>query len=326
VDTILITGGAGFIGSHLCEHLVAAGDNVVCFDNFNPGYSPEVKLSNLDGLRNQENFTLIEGDILDRAALNRAFLQFQFTKVVHLAAKAGVRPSILDPASYADVNVRGTINVLEECIGHRTVGKIFFASSSSVYGNNKKLPFSETDSAVNPISPYAATKRAGELLCYTYHSLHGIPIVCCRFFTVYGPRQRPDMGIYKFVQAISEDREIVLYGDGRTSRDYTYIDDIIHGITGILDSSYQYDIVNLGESAGVSLRQLVAYLEEALGKKARTRYIPQSPGDVDVTFADIRNAKLRYQYNPQWPIKAGIEEFVKWFMETRANRYAVCAE
>ena len=315
METILVTGGAGFIGSHLCERLVNEGHQVVCLDNFDEYYLQEVKLSNIFDLRDKPNFIMIRGDILNRVQLKELFARFEFTKVIHLAARAGVRPSIQDPARYADVNVRGTINMLEECVKQASLEKFFFASSSSVYGNNKKLPFAETDSVGEPISPYAATKRSGELLCYTYHALHKLPIMCCRFFTVYGPRQRPDMAIHKFVRSILEEEEIVLFGNGSTARDYTYIDDIIEGIMRILDAEYQYDIVNLGESKVISLRHLVVCIEDALGKKARIKYVPYAPGDVNATFADITKAKTKYGYEPRCSVEEGIDVFVKWFQK-----------
>ncbi|MBI4548210.1 MAG: GDP-mannose 4,6-dehydratase [Ignavibacteriae bacterium] len=319
MDTILVTGGAGFIGSHLCERFVNVGNRVVCFDNFDDYYSPDIKWSNIADLCNEPNFTMIQGDILDRVKLKELFARFEFTKVVHLAAKVGVRPSLQDPARYADVNVRGTINVLEECVRYPSISKFLFASSSSVYGNNTRLPFSETESVGEPISPYAATKRSGELLCYTYHSLYNIPIVCCRFFTVYGPRQRPDMAIHKFVRSILLEEEIVLFGNGSTARDYTYIDDIVNGIARILDAEYRYDIVNLGESTIVSLHELVACIEQALGKKATIRYIEKAPSDVNITFADITKAKMKYGYDPKCSVEEGVERFVKWYQDTVAR-------
>jgi len=245
--TILITGGAGFIGSNLSDRLLSLGHNVVCFDNFDDFYAREIKEANIANSMKNDRYRLVEGDITNRAALNPLFDKNKITMVVHLAAKAGVRPSILDPFAYYAVNVQGTLNLLDVMKKH-DVKKLVFASSSSVYGNNPKVPFTESDSVDNPISPYAATKKAAELLCHTYHHLHGIDVFCLRFFTVYGPRQRPDLAINKFVSNILNGQPVEMYGDGSTARDYTYIDDIVDGILASIARVSGYEIINLGES------------------------------------------------------------------------------
>ena len=318
MKNILITGGAGFIGSHLAEHLLEAGDSVTCLDNFNDYYDPAIKRDNISGVLSDPNYTLIEGDILDEAILDSAFAQNDFDVVVHLAARAGVRPSLIDPLLYQRVNIEGTMRLLERA---REVGleHFVFGSSSSVYGANSKVPFCESDPVEQPISPYAATKRAGELVCYTYHHLHGIPISCLRFFTVYGPRQRPDMAIHKFTRQIDAGHKISLFGDGKSRRDYTYIDDIIDGLTKCINKPLGFKIYNLGESHTIELLELLRLIESGLGKKADIEWLPNQPGDVPITFADITLAKEELEYEPVTLIEQGIPKFIEWYVKTKKS-------
>ena len=317
--TILVTGGAGFIGSHLIDRLLGRGNRVVCLDNFNDFYDPAVKRRNIAEYLNNRDFTLVEGDIRDRDLAAKLFSETAFDCVVHLAARAGVRPSLEAPALYYDVNVAGTVNLLQACADAR-VKKLVFISSSSVYGNNEKVPFSESDPVDNPISPYAATKKAGELACYTYHHLYGIDVACLRLFTVYGPRQRPEMAIHRFAALIDAGRPVPLFGDGTTSRDYTFIDDIIDGLTAAIDREHGYDIYNLGDSNPVELRELLRLIENALGKKAEIERMPMQPGDVERTFADISRAQRALGYSPKVSIEDGIARFIRWFREKSPAR------
>jgi len=314
--TILVTGGAGFIGSHLVERLLGEGQKVICFENFDPFYDRKIKQANLRMALNNLNFTLVEGDIRDAALLKNLFEEHRIEKVVHLAARAGVRPSIAAPQLYEEINIKGTINLLEVCKDF-PVEQFIFGASSSVYGVNSKVPFSEDDKIEMPISPYAASKRAGELFCYTYHHLYGIPITCLRFFTVYGPRQRPEMAIHKFTRLIDEGGEITMFGDGTSKRDYTYISDIIDGITGALAKSFGFEIFNLGESRTVELRYLIGLIEQNLCKTANIKRLPEQPGDVPITFADISKSQKLLGYNPKVKIEAGIERFVDWYKGER---------
>jgi UDP-glucuronate 4-epimerase len=308
---VLVTGGAGFIGSHSCEKLLELGHEVVCLDNFNDYYNPEIKRKNIAALSSESNFYLMEGDIRDKAFLETVFSSHPISLVIHLAAMAGVRPSIDNPELYYDVNVNGTLFLLES-MKKFEVTKLLFASSSSVYGNNKKVPFSETDNVDFPISPYAASKKAGELLCHTYHHLYHFDISCLRFFTVYGPRQRPDLAIHKFTNAIKQGKSIDMYGDGSTARDYTYIDDIVSGIIAAMNQISGFEIFNLGESQTISLSEMIATIENHLGKKANKNHLPLQPGDVDITWADVSKAKEVLGYNPQKDFSDGIAEFIKW--------------
>lgn len=307
-----ITGGAGFIGSHLIERLISKNHEIFCLDSFNDYYNPAIKWKNIEPVRQHPNYKLIEGDILDEPLLEQVFQQNQFNAIVHLAARAGVRPSVLQPKLYEEVNVRGTLNLLEIAKKYQ-VPKFIFASSSSVYGNNKKVPFSERDAVDNPISPYAATKKTGELICYTYSSLYDISVSCLRFFTVYGPRQRPDMAIHKFTKLIAQDQEIPIYGDGSAKRDFTFITDIVDGIVRTIEKCDGYNIYNLGESRVVPLMQLIGLVEENLGKKAKIKWLPAQPGDVAITYADISKATRELNYQPKVAIEAGIHAFVEWF-------------
>ena len=307
---VLVTGGAGFIGSHTVEALLQRGQCVSVLDDFNDFYDPSIKRRNAAVFRGQVK--LVEADIRDAARLRDVFAQGRFETVIHLAARAGVRPSLAQPQLYTEVNVLGTLHLLELA---RTFGvhKFIFGSSSSVYGVNQKVPFNEDDPIFKLISPYGATKLAGEALCHVYHHLYGLDMVCLRFFTVYGPRQRPDLAIYKFTQAITAGKPIELFGDGSSLRDYTYIDDILQGIIACVERTFGFEIINLGESQTTSLRDLVAHIERLLGRKAVARMLPAQPGDVPVTFADIAKARRLLGYNPQVKIEEGLPRFVKWF-------------
>lgn len=313
MQKILITGGAGFIGSHLCEALVDGGHLVTCLDNFDPFYDPQIKRGNIAALTGREHFRLVEGDIRNLELLQDLFQGDDAPEVVvHLAAKAGVRPSIEDPLAYQEVNVTGTANLLEMCRRHG-VKKFIYASSSSVYGNNKKTPFAEDDPVDHPISPYAATKKAGELLCHTYHHLFRLPVFCLRFFTVYGPRQRPEMAIHKFARLIRDRQPLPVFGDGGSDRDYTYIDDIIDGVIRAIDRCSDYRIFNLGESQTTSLRSLIKLIEDSMGTTALIDYQPMQPGDVMRTYADLTRSREELGYSPAVAVDQGIPLFVKWF-------------
>lgn len=316
---ILITGGAGFIGSHLAERLLGEGRfRVTVIDDLNDFYSPEVKRQNLSHLEPNPAFSFIETDIRDADGLEQIFAASRFDCVVHLAARAGVRPSLKAPRLYYETNVMGTLNLLESARQHG-IERFIFGSSSSVYGINSKVPFSENDRIHQPISPYAATKAAGELLCHTYSHLYNIRTVCLRFFTVYGARQRPDLAIHKFCRLISDGRPIQVFGDGTSRRDYTYIDDIIGGVTSAMEyDGSDYEIFNLGESDTVELARLIKLLEENLGRKAIIERLPMQPGDVPVTFADISKAREILGYNPATKIEEGIPKFVEWFLSGAA--------
>ena len=311
-EAILVTGGAGFIGSHLVDKLLARGEEVVVVDDFNDYYSPKIKWRNLAQALQNPRFHLEQGDIRDFPFLERVFKRYPLKIVVHLAARAGVRPSVEDPILYEEVNGLGTTNLLE--LSRRfEVPKFVYGSSSSVYGFSNKVPFSEEECSDRPASPYAATKRANELMCHAYHHLFGIKVVCLRFFTVYGPRQRPEMAIHKFTRLIDQGKEIPVFGDGSSKRDYTYIDDIIQGVLAAIDKDFDYEIFNLGESQVTDLLTLIRLIEENLGKKARLKFLPFQPGDVPVTYADITKAKKLLGYNPQVPIEEGIKRFIAWY-------------
>jgi UDP-glucuronate 4-epimerase len=311
---VLVTGGAGFIGSHVVERLLARGDAVTVVDDFNDFYAPTLKRENVAAFAGRAR--VVEADITDAAALRAVFAAGAPDVVVHLAARAGVRPSLRQPLLYTQVNIVGTQHLLELAREFR-VPKFVCASSSSVYGVNQKVPFAETDPIFQPISPYAATKLAGEALCHVYHHLYGLDVTCLRFFTVYGPRQRPDLAIRKFTESIAAGEPIELFGDGSTRRDYTYIDDILQGVLAAVDRRLGFAVINLGESRTVPLRELVELIERALGQKAVLRWLPTQPGDVPVTFADITRARELLGYRPQVPIEEGIGRFVAWFRTRR---------
>jgi UDP-glucuronate 4-epimerase len=313
---ILVTGAAGFIGSHLCERLCARGDEVVGFDNFDAFYARGTKEQNLAALARAPRFSLVEGDVRAPADLALAFARAQPEAVVHLAALAGVRPSLADPARYADVNVLGTQRLVDACSAH-AVSRLVFASSSSVYGVDSAVPFRETDSCVRPASPYASTKRAGELMLFTAHRLQALDVTCLRFFTVYGPRQRPDLAIHKFARLISTARPIELYGDGTTSRDYTFIDDIVDGVVAALDEQGRgppgYRIYNLGGSRTTTLLELVDVLSRLLGKNPIIAWHPEQPGDMQRTLADVSLAGRVLGYTPRVALEEGLARFIAWF-------------
>jgi len=310
---VLITGAAGFIGSHLCERLLNDGWAVTGVDNFDDFYDPGIKRDNISESLRNEKFRLIESDIRDVAAMDEA-VGPGVDVIVHLAAKAGVRPSIAEPLLYTDVNINGTVTLLEAAKKHK-VPKFIFASSSSVYGNNEKVPFSEDDNVDFPISPYAATKKAGELICHTYHHLCGMSITCLRYFTVYGPRQRPDLAIHKFARLIEQDKPIPVYGDGSMMRDFTYIDDIIAGTVAAIEKCDGFNIYNLGESEPITVNELVAEIEDTLGRKTAREYLPMQPGDVERTFADISRAASDLGYRPSTTIRAGLAKFAEWLRQ-----------
>ena len=314
MQNILITGGAGFIGSHLVDRLMSAETNhVTVVDNFNDFYDPAIKRANIAAHTGSARFELVEADIADAAAMDRLFARSRFDVVVHLAARAGVRPSLEDPLAYEEVNVRGTYSLLEAARRHG-VNRFVFGSSSSVYGVNSKVPFSEDDPIARPISPYSATKIAAEAACHAYSHLYGLRVVCLRFFTVYGPRQRPDLAIHKFARLISAGKPIPVFGDGTTRRDYTYIDDIVAGVEAAISyDKTQFEVINLGESETVELRRLVEVIERAMGKRALVDRQPEQPGDVPITYANIEKARRLLGYNPQTKIEAGIEKFIEWF-------------
>ena len=317
--SVLVTGGAGFIGSHLVERLLARKEHVTVVDNFNDFYDPAIKRANVAEHRDYDNYTLVEGDIRDASLIRRVFENQPFDQVIHCAAMAGVRPSLRNPVLYHEVNLIGTMNVLE-AMRQFAVTHLIFASSSSVYGNNEKIPFSENDSVDHPISPYAATKKACELMAHTFHHLYGIRTVCLRFFTVYGPRQRPEMAIHKFTERIWRDEEIEVYAEGRSCRDYTYIDDICDGVIAARCLECDYEIINLGRSDTILLSDLISKIEQALGKKARPRLMPSQPGDVRRTCADITKARRLLGFDPKTTIDDGIGKFVAWYLEKRGKK------
>lgn len=310
----MVTGGAGFIGSHLVRSLLADGGNTVTVvDNFNSFYDPACKRRNVETCCGNTDFKLIESDIRDLPAMKQAFSEGGFTHVVHLAARAGVRPSLEEPVLYAETNITGTLNLLE-CAREFGVPQFVFGSSSSVYGERTDVPFSEDADITKPISPYAATKVAGEALCHTYSHLYDFRTVCLRFFTVYGACQRPDLAIHKFAKLISNGDPIPVFGDGTTRRDYTYVEDIIQGIRAAIDyEGPKFDVFNLGEFRTVELRELIELLEENLGKKAIIDRKPLQPGDVPLTCADISKSKKLLGYDPKVQIEEGIRKFVEWF-------------
>jgi UDP-glucuronate 4-epimerase len=311
---LLVTGGAGFIGSHLTRRLLDRGDRVTALDDFNDFYDPAKKRANVAPFGGRPGYRLVEGDIRDAALVDRLFAAGGFTAVVHLAARAGVRPSLAEPILYEEVNCIGTLRLLEAARRHGP--EVFvFGSSSSVYGVNEKVPFAEDDEVNRPISPYATTKRAGELLCFNYHHLYGLKVSCLRFFTVYGPAQRPEMAIHKFTDLVARGEEVPLYGDGGSRRDYTYIDDILDGVVAALDLAPGFEIVNLGGADTTRLADLVAWIGEELGEEPRVRRLPDQPGDVPITYADVGKAARLLGYAPKVPIRDGLRRFVAWYRE-----------
>ena len=311
---ILVTGAAGFIGSHLVDTLLARGDEVLGVDNFNTYYDPAIKRRNLSQAEGMDRFSLSEIDICDEAALRGAFEAFQPEVVVHLAARAGVRPSLEDPNLYHRVNVIGGQHILDACRDFKP-SHLVFASSSSVYGGSKEVPFRETDPVMMPVSPYAATKRMNELQAHVYHHIYGVRTTMLRFFTVYGPRQRPDMAIHKFTKMILAGDPIPMFGDGSTYRDYTYIDDIIDGVMRCVDTPFDYEIFNLGESHTTSLRELITLIERHTGREAIIDEQPMQAGDVEKTYANVDNAREKLGYAPRFTMDEGINRFVAWYRE-----------
>jgi UDP-glucuronate 4-epimerase len=312
MSKVMVSGGAGFIGSHLVEALLEAEGEVVILDTFDDFYDPAVKRSNLEPLLARPGCTLVEGDIRDEALVDGLFTSHPINVVVHLAARAGVRPSIQKPLLYSDVNINGTLVLLEACRRHG-IGKFIFGSSSSVYGNGSKVPFSEKDDVGMPISPYAVTKRAGELLCATYHNLYRLNVFCLRFFTVYGPRQRPEMAIHKFTRLIDRGLPVPRFGDGTTERDYTYITDIVAGVQRAIERVQGFEIINLGGSRTTRLSQLIGLIEAQLGKKALVEATVDQPGDVRATWADVAKAHRLLGFEPAVPIEEGLRRFIEWY-------------
>lgn len=343
LSTILVTGGAGFIGSHLCDRLLSDGYKVVCLDNFNDFYDPAIKERNIFKASKHPNFTLIRGDILDTDLLEKIFagkvsqeihesrlstedsrLSSELNKlnepnkadiIIHLAAMAGVRLSLVSPAQYVDVDIKGTVNLMEVAKEHN-VDQFIFGSSSSVYGARQDGLFSEEDATDVQVSPYATAKKAGELYCRTYANLYGIPTTVLRFFTVYGPRQRPEMAIHKFVHLMEQGEPIPMFGDGSSTRDYTYIDDIIHGIVAAVKHPFGFEIFNLGNSTTVKLKDVIQVITQELGVDPRIEQQPDQPGDVPITYADISKARSLLGYNPKLPLEEGIKRFIRWFRES----------
>lgn len=317
---VLITGGAGFIGSHLTRRLLGRGERVTVLDDFNDYYEPDRKRRNIAPFLGREEYRLVEGDIRDADLVEKLFAGKMddgwglFDGVVHLAARAGVRPSLKEPILYEDVNCIGTLRLLEAA-RHHGPANFVFGSSSSVYGINEKVPFSEEDRIDLPISPYATTKRTGELLCFNYSHLYGMRTSCLRFFTVYGPAQRPEMAIHKFTDLLARGQTVPMYGDGETRRDYTYVDDIVDGIVAAYDLAPAFEIFNLGGAETTRLRDLIAILAEELAVEPRIEYLPDQPGDVPITYADVRKAGRLLGYSPRVPIREGLRRFVAWYKE-----------
>jgi UDP-glucuronate 4-epimerase len=315
---VLVTGGAGFIGSHLARRLLGRGDRVTVLDDFNDFYDPARKRKNVEPLLGRDDFHLVEGDIRDALLIDRLFAGGGFDAVVHLAARAGVRPSLREPILYEDVNCIGTLRLLEAARRHGPPVFVF-GSSSSVYGMNEKVPFAEDDPVDRPISPYATTKRTGELLCFNYHHLYGLRTSCLRFFTVYGPGQRPEMAIHKFTDLLARREPVPVYGDGESRRDYTYVDDIIDGVVAALDLAPGFEIINLGGADTTSLADLVRWIAEELGVRPKIERLPAQPGDVPITYADVKKAGRLLGYSPRVPIREGLKRFVAWYRGERGG-------
>ncbi|HOK09383.1 MAG TPA: GDP-mannose 4,6-dehydratase [Candidatus Hydrogenedens sp.] len=309
---VLITGVAGFIGSSLADRLIMFKNRVIGIDDFSPTYKPEIKRRYIEGATKSEYFKLYEADICNRDAIYEIFEQESPEVVVHLAARAGVRPSLQNPEEYYRVNIIGSQNILDACRDFQP-SHLVFASSSSVYGGSKAIPYSEVDPVMFPISPYAVTKRTNELQAHVYSSVYGVNVTMLRFFTVYGPRQRPDMGIHKFTKQILHGEPVILFGDGSSARDYTYIDDILDGLIKSIERPFRYEIFNLGESRTTKLIDLIEIISEAVGKPVEINWQPRQPGDVEITFADITHARTLLDYRPCIPIEEGIRRYVRWF-------------
>jgi len=314
---VLVTGGAGFIGSHVCERLVSRGEDIVIVDSFDPFYDPAIKRRNIEATMASGRAQLVEADVADTDRVEAALKNEPIDAIIHLAARAGVRPSLERPLEYVRTNVEGTCSLLE-IARRRRIRPFVMGSSSSVYGDATPVPFRESEPASKPISPYAATKRAAELLCHTHAHLYGLSVACLRFFTVYGPRQRPDLAIHKFARLMTDGSEIPVFGDGSTERDYTYIDDIVDGVESALDwtvaaDAGTFEIMNLGENQTTSLSRLVELIAAELGVKPQLKHLPHQPGDVQCTFADIAKARTMLGYDPHTSIEDGIRRFIEWF-------------
>lgn len=312
---ILVTGGAGFIGSHTCEALLAKGHDVICVDNFNDYYDPAIKRRNIEEISKHpqaSSFRLVEADICDADAMQKLFSEEKIDKIVHLAARAGVRPSLEQPLLYAKVNIMGTMVLLEQAVKH-DVNQFIFGSSSSVYGANRSVPYKESENVDKALSPYAASKKSAEVMCYTYHHIYGINVTCLRFFTVYGPRGRPDMAPYIFTRSILAGEKLKVFGDGSSKRDYTFVADIVGGIIASLENEFGYEILNLGNNRTVDLSTFISTLEDITGKKALIDRFPMQPGDMKVTNADISKARKLIGYDPSTKFEQGLKIFVDWF-------------
>ena len=320
MSIIMVTGCAGFIGSHLSEKLLKSGHQVIGVDNFDPFYDRQIKERNLSGFIGHPAFRFIEADLADFTELNKKLLHDQIDVIVHLAGKAGVRPSIENPQGYIRANITATQNILD-LMESKGIKKLAFASSSSIYGNTKETPFHEEQDVNKPISPYAFTKKACELINFTYHALYGLDVINLRFFTVFGPRQRPDLAIHKFTKLILNGEEIPMFGDGSTSRDYTYYEDTVSGIEGAINylqgHEQVYEIINLGNNQPVRLTDMIAAIEKACGIKANIKQLPMQPGDVDITFANIGKAKSLLGYDPQYSFEEGVKNFVDWYKKLK---------
>ena len=312
MKTILVTGAAGFIGSNLVDALLARGDRVVGLDNFNAFYDPAIKRRNILDAQKHASYTFCAGDILDEAFVQSTFEAHQPDVVVHLAAWAGVRPSLENPKIYHEVNIIGSQHIMDACLKFAP-SHLVFASSSSVYGGSKAVPFTEEDPVAGPISPYAATKRMNELMAHVYSHVHGLKVTMLRFFTVYGPRQRPEMAIHKFTRLIDSGQSVPMFGDGSTLRDYTYIEDILDGVIKSIDTPFQYEIFNLGEHHTTSLRELIDGIGRSLDKPVSIEHLPLQPGDVPITYANIDKARAMLGYAPKHTMDEGLEKFVAWY-------------
>lgn len=317
--SILLTGAAGFIGSNLADRLIANGENVVGIDNFDDFYDPNIKRRNVSEQKKEIPF--YEGDINNTELIDSIIKKESVNKIINIAARAGVRQSLLNPLIYVENNSRGTLNLLE-IAKKNNIEQFILASTSSIYGGNEKIPFSESDNVDNQISPYATSKRAAELYCNNYSKLFGLPVTILRLFTVYGPRQRPEMAIHKFTRAIDNNEELTMFGDGSTSRDYTFIDDIVDGFVAALKNPFKYEIINLGDSSPVKLSELISRIENTMGKKAKIKELPEQTGDMKATFADISKAGKLLGYKPKVPIEKGIDVFVEWF-KSRNQQIAI---
>ena len=313
-ETILVTGGAGFIGSHLCERLLREKKKVVCLDNFSNFYPPQIKEDNIKNFKNNADFSLIRGDILDTELLEKIFSKRSISKIIHLAAIAGVRQSLANPSSYIDIDIKGTVNLLEAAKKYK-IAHFIFGSSSSVYGTGSRIPFREDEKNTIPVSPYAASKLSAEIFCQTYTKLYKIPTTILRFFTVYGPRQRPEMAIHKFTRLIRQGKSLTQFGSGESVRDYTFIDDVIEGVVKSMQKKFSFEVFNLGNSKTVRLSKMIKTIGERLGIEPKISKTPDRLGDVPITCADISKAKKMLGWKPEVSFEQGVERFVNWYLE-----------